>query len=117
MSDTHIAQVDYTRRMAVFENTETKERRTLPYALLHASPPQQVPAPLKAAVGTKLVNVDGFVDLDHFSLHHKHYSNVWAVGDCTNLPNSKTAAAACTSHFSLRFTYIRNFVYFIVYTH
>lgn len=66
------------------------------YALLHAPPPQQAPAPLKAAVGTKLVNADGFVDVHKYTLHHNHYPNVWSVGDCAGLPNSKTAAAACT---------------------
>lgn len=77
----------------MFENTETKERRALPYAFLHAVPPHAVPAPLKAAVGTRLVNADGFVDVDQFTLQHKHLANVWAAGDCTNLPSSKTAAA------------------------
>ena len=35
----------------------------------------------------------GFLDCDKGTLRHKKYSNIWGIGDCTNLPNSKTAAA------------------------
>ena len=80
----------------MFENPETKKRQEVKYAMLHATPPQETPAPLKAAVGTKLVNSDGFVDVDKYNLHHNYYPNVWSIGDCSSLPTAKTAAAACT---------------------
>jgi hypothetical protein len=40
-----------------------------------------------------LGDTSGFVDLNKFSLRHNKFSNVWGLGDCTSLPNSKTAAA------------------------
>ena len=109
-SSSLVAQVDHTRRTAVFENMETKTRHTVPYAFLHAVPPQPPPPPLRAAIGTKLVNADGYVDVDQFTLTHKHYPNVWGVGDCIGIPSSKTAAAACMSHINHMFVlrvYIR----------
>ena len=40
-----------------------------------------------------LADANGYLDCDKGTLRHKKYSNVWGIGDCTNLPNSKTAAA------------------------
>lgn len=42
---------------------------------------------------SKLVDATGFVDVSKESLQHKKYPNVFGIGDCTNLPTSKTAAA------------------------
>ncbi|MBL1259269.1 MAG: hypothetical protein COB33_001910 [Thiotrichaceae bacterium] len=38
-------------------------------------------------------DVGGWVDVDMHTLQHKKYSNIFGLGDCTNRPNSKTAAA------------------------
>lgn len=41
-----------------------------------------------------LTNDAGFVEVDKKTLQHVRFSNVFAIGDCSNSPNSKTAAAA-----------------------
>ena len=41
-----------------------------------------------------LVNADGWVDVSKQTLQHNMYPNVFAIGDCSSLPTSKTAAAA-----------------------
>ena len=38
-------------------------------------------------------NADGFVEVDKDYLQSTKYENVFALGDCSNLPTSKTAAA------------------------
>lgn len=40
-----------------------------------------------------LVNEAGFVDVNKWTMRHKIYPNVFALGDCSATPNSKTAAA------------------------
>jgi len=35
----------------------------------------------------------GYVDVDKYTLQHKKHKNIWSLGDCSSLPNSKTAAA------------------------
>jgi sulfide:quinone oxidoreductase len=40
-----------------------------------------------------LADAGGWVDVDKYSLQHLRYPNVFAIGDCSNLPTSKTAAA------------------------
>lgn len=41
-----------------------------------------------------LVDEAGFVNVNKFTMQHKKYANIFALGDCSNSPNSKTAAAA-----------------------
>lgn len=58
--------------------------------MLHVTPPMGPPAVLK---GSLLEDQAGWLDVDKDTLQHKKYTNVFGIGDCTNLPTSKTAAA------------------------
>ena len=40
-----------------------------------------------------LADDNGFVNVDKHTCQHVQYSNVFSLGDCSSLPNSKTAAA------------------------
>jgi sulfide:quinone oxidoreductase len=80
-------------REAVFkvskEGEEPREE-VINYTLLHVTPPMAAPdvvsqSPLAAA--------SGFVEVDQHSMQHVRYPNVFAVGDVSGMPNSKTAAA------------------------
>lgn len=61
--------------------------------MLHVVPPMSAPDELRNNSGD-LVNEAGFVDVHKFTLQHRKYPNVFALGDCSGSPNSKTAAAA-----------------------
>ncbi|KAJ3304339.1 hypothetical protein HDU76_005211 [Blyttiomyces sp. JEL0837] len=65
---------------------------TLPYDMIHVSPPMGPPSWLKESEG--LTNADGWVEVDKISLQHVRFPNVFACGDASSLPTSKTAAAA-----------------------
>nr|WP_290669233.1 FAD/NAD(P)-binding oxidoreductase [Ardenticatena sp.] len=75
---------------AVFEHIETGERMTLTYDMIHVTPPQSAPDFIKQS---PLADAAGWVDVDPFTLQHNTYANVFALGDCSNLPTSKTGAA------------------------
>lgn len=60
--------------------------------MLHVSPPMSTHEPLRNA--KDLVNGAGFVDVNKDTMQHVKYPNVFAIGDCSGSPNSKTAAAA-----------------------
>lgn len=75
---------------AVFQHLDTRERTTIAYDLLHVTPPMGPPAFLAAS---PLADKEGWVDVDKETLRHTRYGNVFALGDCSNLPTSKTAAA------------------------
>jgi eukaryotic sulfide quinone oxidoreductase len=61
--------------------------------MLHVVPPMSTPSALRENSGD-LVNEAGFVNVNKFTLQHVKYPNVFAIGDCSASPNSKTAAAA-----------------------
>lgn len=61
------------------------------FDILHVVPPQ---GPQDCLKGSSVANVDGFVDVDQFTLQHTRYPNIFGLGDCCSSPNSKTAAAA-----------------------
>jgi thioredoxin reductase len=61
------------------------------YQMLHVAPPQ-CPTPV-IAKNTELSDATGFLNVHKGTLQHVKYSNIFGIGDCTNLPTSKTAAA------------------------
>lgn len=58
--------------------------------MLHVTPPMSSPDVLKTS---PVADAAGWVDVDKETLQHRRYPNVFGIGDCTNLPTSKTAAA------------------------
>lgn len=90
---TRLVAVDGSAREAVFETVDNDgktARVTHRFDLLHVTPPQSAPDFVKHS---PLANDAGWVDVDHHSLRHNRYSNVFALGDAAATPNSKTAAA------------------------
>lgn len=75
---------------AVFENLDTKEQSVVHYDMIHVTPPMGPPDFVKSSA---LANADGWVEVDKFTLLHPRFSNVFALGDASNLPTSKTGAA------------------------
>jgi len=87
----NLIEVKPTERLAVFENLDTKEQVVKPYDMLHVAPYMNTPDML--AQNKQLANSDGFLEVDKFTLQHVRYSNIFGIGDCTNIPTAKTAAA------------------------
>ncbi len=75
---------------AVFQILETQEQVTIQYDMIHVSPKMGPPDFLK---NSPLAGEGGWADVDKHSTQHVTYKNVFALGDCSNLPTSKTGAA------------------------
>ncbi|KAJ8393106.1 hypothetical protein AAFF_G00067890 [Aldrovandia affinis] len=87
----NLTEVWPDRREAVFEKLDSPgETVVFEYELLHVTPPMGPPEVLK---GNPLSDPAGWLDLDRDTLQHRTYPNVFGIGDCTNLPTAKTAAA------------------------
>jgi sulfide:quinone oxidoreductase len=69
-------------------STQTVEAE---FDMIHVCPPQQAPDFIRSS---PLANEAGWVDVDHATLQHKRYANIFGLGDVTCTPNAKTAAAA-----------------------
>lgn len=79
---------------AVFQytdpDTKAQEEVVLRYDMIHVTPPMSAPDFIKKS---PLANAAGWVDVDKATLQHTRYPNVWALGDASSLPTSKTGAA------------------------
>lgn len=89
---TDLVAVRPASREAVFRHLDEGTEVVLPYELLHVVPPQSAPDVIKRSA---LASADplGWVDVDKFTLRHVRFPEVWALGDCSSLPTSRTGAA------------------------
>lgn len=69
------------------------QRLVVPFDMLHLPPPQSAPDFIKRSNLAKSDDPLGFIDVDHHSLQHNQYPNVFALGDVAALPTAKTGAA------------------------
>lgn len=85
--------VDGKQKIATFKvvNGENESVEKVKFDMLHVVPPQSAPDFIKVS---PLVDENGWIDVDQSTLQHKKFSNIFALGDATNAPNAKTAAAA-----------------------
>lgn len=86
----HLVAVDGPGKTATFELADG-ETVTEAFDMLHVTPPQSAPDVIKQS---PLADSGGWLEVDRNTLQHTRYANVFGLGDCTNTPNAKTAAAA-----------------------
>lgn len=93
----NLVEVVPDKREAIFEVTRadgTKERVTLGYDMMHVTPPQSAPDFIKR---TPLAHQDGasagWVKADKYTLQNPEFPEVFALGDASELPTSRTGAA------------------------
>jgi sulfide:quinone oxidoreductase len=77
-------------REAVFRDVKTSAEEIIRYDMIHVTPPMGAPDVIRQS---RIANADGWVEVDKGTLQHVRYPNVFALGDCSNLPTSKTGAA------------------------
>jgi sulfide:quinone oxidoreductase len=88
----NLVRIDPDSREATFEapDGEGKREVSVHYDFLHAVPPQSAPDFIKNG---PLAGPAGWIEVDQNTLRHTKYPNVFALGDATTTPNTKTAAA------------------------
>lgn len=111
----NLVEVSHADRKAVFE-TDSGETITKDFDFLHVVPPQGPLNALKARMlssrsvcflptltdfalaclllqNAPITDESGYVTVDQATLRHTQYPNIFALGDASSLPTSKTAAA------------------------
>ncbi|ABE50080.1 MULTISPECIES: bifunctional protein tyrosine phosphatase family protein/NAD(P)/FAD-dependent oxidoreductase [Methylobacillus] len=89
-----LTKVDGKAKRAWFAVTDSEGGQgslEVEFDMLHVVPPQQAPDFVRAS---PLVDASGWLDVDQYTLRHRQFANVFGLGDVTNAPNAKTAAAA-----------------------
>ncbi|CAH1645324.1 unnamed protein product [Spodoptera littoralis] len=94
---TVLKEVRPEKKEAVFFNKDKSEDIVMNYSMLHVTPPMQTPEFLRT--NEKLVDENGYLDVDKFTLQSTKYPNIYGIGDCTSTPNSKTAAAIAVQSY------------------
>lgn len=77
----------------VIENGFAVGEVSIKYDFIHVAPPQSAPDFIKNSPLAVPNNPYGWVDVNPETLQHNRYPNVFAIGDASSLPTSKTAAA------------------------
>ncbi|WP_143177360.1 NAD(P)/FAD-dependent oxidoreductase [Cystobacter ferrugineus] len=92
-----LVEVRGERNEAVFRHTRADggaEQIVLAYELLHVCPPQSAPDFIKASpLAWQDGPTRGWVKADKYTLRHPDYPEVFALGDASDLPTSRTGAA------------------------
>ncbi|WP_404400093.1 TIGR01244 family phosphatase [Idiomarina seosinensis] len=89
----NLISVDGPNQQATFSVTDSdgnSEEVTKSFDMLHVCPPQVAP---QVIADSSLADAAGWVDVSPETLQHKKYGSIFAVGDVSNAPNAKTAAA------------------------
>jgi len=89
-----LVAIDGPAHKATFMKTMAdgaKEKVVRDFDMIHVVPPQKAPDFVRVS---PLADAAGWVDVDPATLRHKTFTNVFGLGDVTNTPNAKTAAAA-----------------------
>ncbi|XP_045616214.2 sulfide:quinone oxidoreductase, mitochondrial isoform X2 [Procambarus clarkii] len=88
----NLIEVKPDSKEAVFQNLDKPdELTTFQYEMLHVTPPMSTPDSLRNC--DSLVDAAGYLNVNKGTLQHVEFPNVFGIGDCTNVPTSKTAAA------------------------
>lgn len=86
-----LVAIDTTRHIASFKNAD-ETLVDVGYTFLHVVPPM---GPLEIFRGSPISDKAGWVHVNPATLQHANpeFDNIFALGDCSSLPTSKTAAA------------------------
>lgn len=87
-----LVAVDSQRRViTVADLANAGATSELPYDILHVVPPQRFASWI--ADSGLAADAPGGVDVDQYTLRHKRYPEIFAIGDNAGTPNGKTGAA------------------------
>lgn len=85
--NTKLLEIHQDGQKATFVNTKTGEKSVRDYHNLYSIVPGKKQAFLENA---GLTNSNGLLNVDHQTLQHKKYRNIFGLGDVCDLPTTKT---------------------------
>lgn len=93
----NLIEIDVEKGIAIFDVTQPDgsiTKKEVSFSMFHVVPPMSAPdfvreSPLAIQDGP----LKGWIDVDHHTLQHNHFENVFAVGDAAGVPTAKTGSA------------------------
>lgn len=92
--NSNLVKIDGENKLAWFDIKDAAgnvTRQSKSFDMLHVVPPQVAPEVIRRSA---FADAAGWFEVDHATLRHPRYENVFALGDVCSAPNAKTAAAA-----------------------
>ncbi len=92
----NVTAIDGSTKTVHYEEKDAEGitvRKELKFDICHAVPPQSAPEFIKRSPLADPKNAYGYVNINKNTMQHSTYANIFALGDCTNAPCSKTGAA------------------------
>jgi sulfide:quinone oxidoreductase len=86
----NLIAIDGSQKVATFEILGTNQTVDEKFDFIHVCPPMSAPQFIK---DSPLANTDGWIDVNKHSLQHNKFANIFALGDASSLPTSRTGAA------------------------
>ncbi|XZE56466.1 FAD/NAD(P)-binding oxidoreductase [Planctomycetaceae bacterium SH139] len=86
----NLVEVRSASKEAIYRHMDTEEEIAIKYDMLHVTPPMSAPDFVSSS---ELAGDGGWVDVDKHTLQHNRFANIYALGDASSLPTSKTGAA------------------------
>jgi len=85
-----LIEIKPATKEAIVKNLDSGQLSAIRYDLLHVTPPM---GPPDFIAQSSLADSGGWVEVDSKTLQHTRFPNIFGIGDCSNLPTSKTGAA------------------------
>ena len=92
----NVVEIDGNNKTVFYEEKNPEGipvKKEMKFDICHAVPPQSAPDFIKNSPLSDPKNPYGYVEVNMSTLQHSRYDNIFALGDCTNAPCSKTGAA------------------------
>ncbi len=92
----NVVEIESTTKQVHYEEKNAAgmvELKSMKFDMCHAVPPQSAPDFIKNSPLADANNPYGYVEINKQTMQHSRNKNVFALGDCTNAPCSKTGAA------------------------
>lgn len=92
----NVVEIDAINKMVFFlqKNADgVEERKEMKFDICHSVPPQSAPDFIKQSPIADANSPFGYVEINKNTMQHSRFANIFALGDCTNAPCSKTGAA------------------------
>lgn len=89
----NLVKIDGDKKIAYFKKSNSENDNDLidvHFDMIHVVPPQSAPEFIQ---NSQLSSENGWLNVDHKTLRHNQYANIYGLGDIINTPNAKTAAA------------------------
>ncbi|HVZ94778.1 MAG TPA: FAD/NAD(P)-binding oxidoreductase [Phycisphaerales bacterium] len=86
----NLTELHLDKHVAVFQDLARDREIVQHWDMIHVTPPMSPPPFIKSS---PFANEAGWFNVDKNTLRHPKWHNVYALGDCSSLPTSKTGAA------------------------